>query len=153
LTRRIVSAAYAGREETAGPVARAILKRASGEGPPTLDAFMDAWDERDRLRASLLDWMEARPIVVAPVGALAAFGHEEGRRFEFGGREFGLFEAFGCAQAFNVFDLPAVCVPAGKTAEGLPVGVQVVGRPFEERRVLHAARVVEAALGGRVSAP
>jgi amidase len=149
----MVSAAYAGREEEAGPIARAILKRAEREAPPALDAFMDAWDERDRLRASLLKWMETRPVVVAPVGALAAFGHEEGRRLTVGGKELGLFNAFGYAQAFNVFDLPVACVPAGRTKEGLPAGVQIVGRPFEEWRVLRAARVVEAALGGSVSAP
>jgi amidase len=152
-TRRMVSAAYAGREEEAGPIARAVLKRASREEPPALDAFLDAWEERDRLRASLLEWMETRPVVVAPVGALAAFGHGEGRRFHVGGREVGLFDAFGYAQAFNVFDLPVVCVHAGRTKEGLPVGVQIVGRPFEEARVLRAARVVEEALGGRGSAP
>ena len=152
-TRRMVSANYEGREETAGPVARAILKRAPREETPTLDAFMDAWGERDRLRASLLSWMETRPVVVAPVGALPAFGHEEGRRFAVGGREVGLFDAFGYAQAFNVFDLPVVCVPAGRTTGGLPVGVQIVGRPFEERRVLRAARIVEAALGGWRPAP
>jgi Asp-tRNA(Asn)/Glu-tRNA(Gln) amidotransferase A subunit family amidase len=146
-TRRMVCGTYAGREGDAGPLARAVIKRASSEEPPSLDAFMDAWDERDRLRASLLSWMETRPVLVAPVGALAAFGHEEGRRFKVGGRELGLFDAFGPAQAFNVFDLPAACVPAGRTKEGLPVGVQIVGRPFEERRVLRAARVVEEALG------
>jgi Asp-tRNA(Asn)/Glu-tRNA(Gln) amidotransferase A subunit family amidase len=152
-TRRMVCGTYEGREEDAGPAARAVIKRASREEPTSLDAFMDAWDERDRLRASLLRWMETRPLIVAPVGALAAFGHEEGRRFTVGGRELGLFDAFGYAQAFNVFDLPAACVPAGRTAEGMPVGVQIVGRPFEERRVLRAARVVEEALGGGVSAP
>jgi amidase len=147
-TRRMVSAACEGREDDAGPVARSILKRASREESPALDDFMDAWEERDRLRASLLSWMETRPVVVAPVGALAAFGHDEGRRFHVGGREVGLFDAFGYAQAFNVFDLPVVCVPAGRTKEGLPAGVQIVGRPFEEARVLRAARVIEEALGG-----
>jgi len=41
-----------------------------------------------------------------------------------------------------------VAVPAGRTANGLPIGVQVVGRPFEERAVLSAAAIIEAALGG-----
>jgi Asp-tRNA(Asn)/Glu-tRNA(Gln) amidotransferase A subunit family amidase len=152
-TRRMVSAAYAGREDEAGPVASAILRRATKEEPPALDAFMDAWDERDRMRASLLSWMETRPVVVAPVGALAAFGHGDGRHFAGDGKVFGLFSAFGYAQAFNVFDLPVACVPAGSTKEGLPVGVQIVGRPFEEWRVLAAARVVEEALGGEGSPP
>ena len=40
-----------------------------------------------------------------------------------------------------------------RTAAGLPVGVQVVGRPFEESRVLDAARVIEDALGGWLAPP
>ena len=58
------------------------------------------------------------------------------------------FRAFAHAHAANVFDLPAACVPAGRTAAGLPVGVQIVGRPHEEWRVLAAARLIEEALGG-----
>jgi Asp-tRNA(Asn)/Glu-tRNA(Gln) amidotransferase A subunit family amidase len=58
------------------------------------------------------------------------------------------FRAFSYSQAFNVFDLPSVSVPVGVSAEGLPIGVQIVGRPFEEEAVLIAAAVVEAALGG-----
>ena len=46
------------------------------------------------------------------------------------------FRAFSYSQAFNVFDLPSVSVPAGFSAEGLPIGVQIVGRPFEEDAVL-----------------
>jgi amidase len=36
-------------------------------------------------------------------------------------------------------------VPAGFTADGLPVGVQIVGRPFEDARVLRVARAFEQA--------
>ena len=56
-----------------------------------------------------------------------------------------MFRAFSYAQAFTVFDLPVVVVPAGRTKEGLPIGVQIAGRPFEEETVLAAARFVEEA--------
>jgi amidase len=92
--------------------------------------------------------MERTPLVVAPVGPVEAFRHEESRKIEVNGEVFPAFRAFALAQAFNVYDLPAVCVPAGRTGSGMPVGVQIAGRPFEERRVLAAARVVEKALGG-----
>jgi amidase len=92
--------------------------------------------------------MEEAPLVVAPVGAVAGVAHEGPRHFVVGEKRFGLFRAFGYAQAANVFDLPSACVPAGRTNEGMPVGVQIVGRPFEEERVLAAARVVEEACGG-----
>jgi amidase len=58
------------------------------------------------------------------------------------------FRAFSYSQTFNVFDLPVVVVPAGRSANGLPIGVQIVGRPFAEETVLAAAAIVEAALGG-----
>jgi amidase len=92
--------------------------------------------------------MERTPLFVAPVGAVPAFLHEEFGRVEVEGRSVPTFRAFTHAHAANVFDLPAASVPAGRSASGLPVGVQVVGRPHDERRVLEAAKVIEEALGG-----
>ena len=43
--------------------------------------------------------------------------------------------------------LPAVAVPIGLDDRGLPLSVQVVGRPFDEERVLRAARGLEQLLG------
>ena len=58
----------------------------------------------------------------------------------------GTFKAFSYAQTFNVFDLPVVTVPAGRTSDGLPIGVQIVGRPFAEEMILAAAEMVEEAI-------
>ncbi|MBC7931585.1 MAG: amidase [Rubrivivax sp.] len=147
-TDEFVRSVYAGREGEAGPVARSFLERAVDASGGAREAESKAWAERDRLRAELLRWMETRPILVAPVGAVPAFRHEEARRVEVGGQAVSTFRAFSYAQAFNVFDLPAACVPVGRSREGLPIGVQIVGRPREEEKVLAAARIVEAALGG-----
>ncbi|WGW11676.1 amidase [Saxibacter everestensis] len=46
---------------------------------------------------------------------------------------------------FNLSGHPAVSVPAGFTADGLPVGIQIVGKRFSDRAVLALARVIEAA--------
>ena len=45
----------------------------------------------------------------------------------------------------SVTGLPAVSVPCGHTAEGLPVGLQIVGRPYDERGVLQLAHAFEQA--------
>jgi amidase len=145
-TLRFLRGYYRGREDDAGPVARAILRRDAREQDES--ALLASWRERNRLRGGLLSWMERTPLLVSPVGPIEAFRHEESRKVEVGGEVFPVFRAFALAQVFNVYDLPAVCVPAGQTREGLPVGVQVAGRPSEERRVLAAARVIEEALGG-----
>jgi amidase len=132
----------------AGRAARVILERDARRGEPALEDVLRAWEERDRLRSALLAWMEDAPLFVAPVGAAPAFRHEEFARMELEGRSVPTFGAFSYAHAANVFDLPAASVPAGASASGLPVGVQVVGRPHGERAVLEAARVLEEALGG-----
>jgi amidase len=147
-TQRFIRRMYEGREDEAGRAARVILDRGARWGAPALEDVLKAWEERDRVRASLRVWMEDVPLFVAPVGAVPAFRHEEFGRLEFEGRSVSTFRAFSHAHAANVFDLPAVCVPASVTQTGLPVGVQIVGRPHEEALVLDAARVLEESLGG-----
>jgi aspartyl-tRNA(Asn)/glutamyl-tRNA(Gln) amidotransferase subunit A len=45
---------------------------------------------------------------------------------------------------FNILGWPAISLPAGANANGLPCGIQLVGKPWDEATVLRAARVVEA---------
>jgi Asp-tRNA(Asn)/Glu-tRNA(Gln) amidotransferase A subunit family amidase len=113
--------------------------------PATLDEYIANWMERDRLREQLLEWMETTPLIVAPVGSTPAYPHNT-LKVTVGDATFGTFRAFSYAQTFNVFDLPVVTVPAGKSNEGLPIGVQVVGLPFAEETVLEAAAIIEDAL-------
>lgn len=147
-TQRFIRSVYQGREEDAGRAASVIMERADKWGVPSLEQLLGAWDERDRVRAVLLEWMERAPLFVAPVGAVPAFAHDEYGRVEIRGASVPTFRAMGYAHAANIFDLPAACVPVGQTREGLPVGVQIVGRPHDESLVLAAAGVVEASLGG-----
>jgi aspartyl-tRNA(Asn)/glutamyl-tRNA(Gln) amidotransferase subunit A len=46
---------------------------------------------------------------------------------------------------FNFLGWPALSVPCGFTAAGLPVGLQIVGRPFDEAGILHIAHAYERA--------
>jgi aspartyl-tRNA(Asn)/glutamyl-tRNA(Gln) amidotransferase subunit A len=48
----------------------------------------------------------------------------------------------------NMAGLPGLCAPAGFSREGLPLGLQLIGRPFDEETVLRAAQVIEDAFGG-----
>ncbi len=143
---------YSGHEKEAGPFVRWRLATADETPALALDEYISAWMERDRLRLTLNQWMNAIPLLVAPVGATAAFKHET-HKVTVGGRTFSTFRAFSYAQTFNVFDLPCVCVPAGRSPEGLPIGVQIIGRPFAEQAVLAAAAIVEEALGGWQAPP
>ncbi len=53
----------------------------------------------------------------------------------------------GRAPLVNVTGLPAISVPCG-LADGLPVGLQLIGRPFEEELVLSVAAAIEEGSGG-----
>ncbi|HSD45917.1 MAG TPA: amidase [Pyrinomonadaceae bacterium] len=134
--------AYAGRENEGGSFVSWRLRTADDTPVPSLDEYIANWVERDRLREELLRWMETTPIIVAPVGSTPAYEHDT-LKVTVKGSTFGTFRAFSYAQAFNVFDLPVVTVPAGRSNHGLPIGVQIVGRPFAEEMVFAAAEIVE----------
>lgn len=131
---------YEGKESEAGSFVKWRLGSA-GESPK-LDDYVSDWMERDKYRAELIAWMERIPILICPVGAVPAYSHQA-EKVTVKGKTMGLFKAFSYAQAFNLFDLPVVTVPAGKSEGGLPIGVQIVGRPFEEDLVMRVAEVVE----------
>ena len=46
-------------------------------------------------------------------------------------------------RGINVLGLPAISLPCGKTAEGLPIGLQIVGRAWEEHVLLRVAAALE----------
>lgn len=138
---------YQNHEDKGGVFVRWRLAKAVNEQSAMLDEYIGWWMERDRLRAELVEWMKDTPLLIAPVGATPAFAHGT-RKVTVGEQTFSTFRAFSYAQTFNVFDLPSVGIPAGWSAEGLPIGVQIVGRPFTEQAVLTAAAIVEQALGG-----
>lgn len=58
---------------------------------------------------------------------------------------------FTCA--FNLTGLPAISVPCGFSAQGLPIGLQLAGRWFEEATLLQAAHAYEAASPWRGQRP
>ena len=138
---------YQGREDEAGPQVSPFLRDRGDEANlggkiNKAERVAAAVLERERLREDLLQWMETTPLILAPVGATPAFEHGA-RRVVVNGQSISVFRAFSYSQTFNVFGLPSVVVRAGRSKGGLPIGVQIVGRPFEETRVLAAARVVE----------
>ncbi len=49
----------------------------------------------------------------------------------------------------NIAGLPAASVPCGKDSDGMPIGLQLIGRPFDESGVLSAAYAFETGEGGK----
>lgn len=87
--------------------------------------------------------------LLAPTLPATAARHDQ-LAFRFDGREEGVTDAYVRTTApFNLTGLPVVAVPAGRSPEGLPIGVQFAGRPFAEDTAVTIARAYERATGWR----
>ena len=67
------------------------------------------------------------------------------------GRRVRYLDAMSYTVWFNLLGNPSVVVPVGRSPEQLPIGVQVVGRPYEEEVVLGVAAAIESVCGRSLS--
>jgi Asp-tRNA(Asn)/Glu-tRNA(Gln) amidotransferase A subunit family amidase len=138
--------AIRGRRSELSPIFQEFLAIAGEKAPLTAIELLDAWAQLDLLRSRMLEEMREFPILLCPVASVPAFRHGE-RSWVMEGREVGYLDAMRFTQWFNVLAGPAAVVPVGKSAEGLPIGVQVAGRPYEDEAVLGVAGVLDKAFG------
>ncbi len=142
MTRQMIQ----GREAEAHWTSTEFMNDALEQPAPTVEQLLLNLAKRDRIRASLLRQMEEYPVLLMPPCGVTAFPHRS-RRWPVGDTEIGLFQAMMPATQFNLLGLPAVVIPFGMSAEGLPIGVQLVGRPYEEEIILDLAERLEAVRG------
>jgi aspartyl-tRNA(Asn)/glutamyl-tRNA(Gln) amidotransferase subunit A len=89
--------------------------------------------------------LEAVDVLVTPTTVAPAVPVGE-ERVRHGGVEEGTMAAYArCTFPFNAAGLPALSVPCGFTATGLPIGLQLAGRPFDEATVLRVGHAYEQA--------
>jgi amidase len=137
-----------GREQELSPVFDEFLGIAGSAQPLTAEQLLDAWAELDLLRAKTLEEMRKYPVLLCPVASVPAFRHGEGS-WNVDGRTVEYLDAWRHTQWFNALAAPAAVVPVGRSPEGLPIGVQIVARPYEDETALGIAAIVDAAFGYR----
>lgn len=113
--------------------------------PWTAEDFTDAKRERQRVTNSLTTFFDRYDLLLTPTLAVAAFGHGKLGPERIDGVEVAANAWIPFTHPFNLSGQPAVSVPAGRTSDGLPVGLQIAGRRFEDGAVLQAARAFEQA--------
>ncbi|MFE9427548.1 amidase [Kitasatospora sp. NPDC006697] len=96
--------------------------------------------------------------VVCPVTPTPAFPHDHapdprGRLLDIDGAAYPYFHQLVWAGLATLAGLPATAVPAGRSPEGLPVGVQIIGPMFEDRTPLRLAELLEQRIGGFQAPP
>jgi Asp-tRNA(Asn)/Glu-tRNA(Gln) amidotransferase A subunit family amidase len=136
----------AGREAELSPLLREFMQWVADEPLHTADTLLDAWIQRDLVRIQVFAQMKDYPILLCPVAAIPAFRHGE-RAWEIEGQKVKYLDAWSYTEWFNLLGNPAVAVPVAQSSDGLPIGVQLAGRPWEEESVLSVAAELEAQLG------
>jgi len=140
--------AIAGKKDKLSPVFSEFLRIADSKPLFGAADLLNAWAELDLLRARTLEEMNGHPVLLCPVASIPAFRHGE-RSWTIDGRTVEYLDAVRHTQWFNTLGAPAAVVPVGRTPEGLPIGVQVVARPFEDETAIGVASIVDAAFGYR----
>jgi len=118
------------------------------ERPTTLAQYLEALDTRDQ---SILTWeqfFEEWDMLVCPPSMMTAFPHcEPGSPLYVDGQEVIYWMVSAHGTLFNYTGNPAVVLPYKLDRDGLPIGVQIVGKRWDESRLLAMAQALSEVTG------
>jgi amidase len=101
------------------------------------DRYTELVEEIDALKSKMLQFMDDYDIILCPVTSTAAMKVDAER-----------FPGHWYTSEYNATGWPAAVVRAGTSNEGLPIGIQIVGKPWTEDKVLAVAAHLEEKFGG-----
>jgi amidase len=120
--------------------------------------WLFAHERRERIRALLAAFFRSSDVLLMPVTVVPAIPHDVSEPFtdrviRSNGGERPYTDLFGWIALTTLAYLPATVVPVGRTRDGLPVGLQIVGPYLEDRTTLAAGRAIAEVLGGFTPPP
>jgi Asp-tRNA(Asn)/Glu-tRNA(Gln) amidotransferase A subunit family amidase len=127
-----------GREADLSPILKEFNTWVAAEPTHTGQSLLNTWIQRDMVRMLVFEQMERFPVLLCPVAAVPAFKHGE-RSWQINGKTVEYLDAWSYSEWFNLLGMPGVAVPVSQSSEGLPIGVQLVARPWQEELVLSVA--------------
>jgi len=124
------------------------FQREEGKQPTTLAQYLEALDRRDR---SIIAWerfFDEWDALLCPPSMTTAFPHcEPGSPLQVDGREEVYWFVSLHTTVFNYSGHPAVVMPYKTAADGMPLGVQIVGKRWDESRLLAIASALSEVTG------
>ena len=109
---------------------------------PSYDEYLEAMEQVEQLRAAAIKLFNSFDVLLLPTGPVVAHPHDT-RRHEIAGETAPARHALTCTVPFDLTGSPALSVPFGMSDGGLPIGVQIVGRHFEEATILRVGAALE----------
>ncbi len=138
------------RRDELSPQMQHIFKTKVDTLGATLPEYVGQLIFEPQIEIQVATWQQQYPIAIAPITPGPAF--ELGANtFDVGGETIEMIDSMGFCTYVNQLGLPAAAVPVTKTDDGLPIGVQVIGRRDCEMEVLAVAKKLEAAFGGWIA--
>jgi amidase len=120
----------------------------------TVEQLERAEAQRVAMTARTLEFFQTYDLLLTPATIVAPFPIEYRHVAECAGKKFDNYvEWLGVVYAITLVCCPALSLPCGFTASGLPVGLQMVAAPRGEAQLLAGARVLEDILGLRGATP
>jgi aspartyl-tRNA(Asn)/glutamyl-tRNA(Gln) amidotransferase subunit A len=115
------------------------------KGTLTDEQITDAVVARKKLANQSWRFFRTYDLLLTPTIACVPFGHGIQGPEQIEGKKADPFQWISFTYQFNMTGQPAATVPAGFTKDGLPIGLQIVGRHLDDATVLRAAAAYEAA--------
>jgi aspartyl-tRNA(Asn)/glutamyl-tRNA(Gln) amidotransferase subunit A len=138
----------AGREGELSSAGQRLLTRAE----PSFAAHVEAELLVERLKSAFAAWFQDYDVLLCPVIPFTAPAHGQ-KRYRVAGQEVETAQMMRATLPFNLTGLPALAVPMAFSLEGLPIGVQLVARWFDEALLLDVGARLEPAHPGRSRRP
>jgi Asp-tRNA(Asn)/Glu-tRNA(Gln) amidotransferase A subunit family amidase len=130
------------REYELSPILKEFNRWVAAEPPHTAQTLLETWLDRDLVRMKVFEQMQKSPVLLCPVASIPAFRHSE-RSWQIDGNTVKYLDAWSYCEWFNLLGMPAATVPVAHSSENLPIGVQIVARPWQEELVLEIAEAIE----------
>jgi aspartyl-tRNA(Asn)/glutamyl-tRNA(Gln) amidotransferase subunit A len=127
-----------GRESELFPFMR---KRLATPWPDVRD-YLKGLATWEAIRHGMTAWFHEYDLLLCPTVCVPAYAHQL-RELTVDGVTMPTRQKLNTLIPWNFTGSPAISVPFGLSSEGLPIGVQLVGRHFDEATVLRAALALE----------